>query len=63
MKIQKLDATGRVIEESDSSKTYELRRGRGLSQFAPVVRLHKGKPRYYKVGNLLVIVRARQKAI
>jgi hypothetical protein len=49
--------TGEVLFEAESSKPYEIRRPKGLSEHAHVRRFQKGKPRYRHFRGLLVMAR------
>jgi hypothetical protein len=48
---------GKTTFGDDGTKSYTLRRGRGLSTVAPVLRFSRRKPKYRRVGNVLVMCR------
>jgi hypothetical protein len=54
------DENGKTVYGDDGTKSYVLRRGRGLSTVAPVLRFSRRKPRYTRRGNLLVMGCARK---
>lgn len=58
----RVNADGTETVLWSSAKPYELRRGRGMSVYAPLLRFSRRKPRYRRVGTLLVMVRSRKAA-
>jgi hypothetical protein len=50
-----VDSTGKFTVTDDSTRPYVLRRGRGLSTVAPLLRFSRVKPRYRRRSGLLVM--------
>jgi hypothetical protein len=50
-----VDAAGKFTAADDRGKPYVLRRGRGLSTVAPLLRFSRIKPRYRRYRGVLIM--------